>query len=241
MNIVIVDDDDIDAHATHEMIERFFASYSEEPVDYSVLRFTNGDDFLENNSEAPHIVFMDVEMPGTQGVDVARKLREFDTNAVLVFTTKMAQYAAEGYDVDAIGYLVKPFTQEAFDMKMRKALTVVQQAQRRTLSVMVDGGLHFLQAQDIEYIDVARHKVTYHMTDYEVDVWSSLKEVLQLLNDADVSDAFSQINRYTIVNLARVSAVEGDDVVVGKWKLGMSRGRKKPFMLALAQYHGQVR
>ena len=226
MNIVIVDDDDIDAHATHEMIERFFASYSEEPVDYSVLRFTNGDDFLENNSEAPHIVFMDVEMPGTQGVDVARKLREFDANAVLVFTTKMAQYAAEGYDVDAIGYLVKPFTQEAFDMKMRKALTVVQQAQRRTLSVMVD---------------VARHKVTYHMTDYEVDVWSSLKEVLQLLNDADVSEAFSQINRYTIVNLARVSAVEGDDVVVGKWKLGMSRGRKKPFMLALAQYHGQVR
>ncbi|WP_418968759.1 LytR/AlgR family response regulator transcription factor [Alloscardovia omnicolens] len=240
MNIVIVDDDDYDASQTQTMIHEFFAQQPKESVSlhYSITRFTNGDDLLENYESGTDVVFLDIEMPGTNGVDIARKLRTIDTKVVLIFTTKMAQYATEGYDVDATGYLVKPFTQNAFNFKMAKVIKRIQHMQTRYIPIDVEEGIRVLNAEEIEYIDVVKHKVTYHCEGFNITVWSSLKEVLQTLENVGLLHSFEQINRYTIVNLAKVTAVYTDQVKVGESSIGISRSRRKNFMVSLTQYHG---
>lgn len=239
MKIVIIDDDDSDAALTEQRIHNFFAldtqyMYKRSLPQYTLTRFTNGDDFLEQYDATTDLIFLDIELPGTQGVDVARHIRSLDTHVTIIFTTKMAQYAAEGYDVDAIGYLIKPCTDDAFRMKMAKALTLYHSKDVHSIQIRTDNGMRLLYTKDIVYIDVQRHEVTYHTTDDDVTVWSSLKAVLQLL--AAHENEFIQVNRYTIVNLGYVRGIEADMILLPQARIQSSRGRKKAFMEGLTRY-----
>ncbi len=54
------------------------------------------------------IVFMDIELPGINGMEAAHRLREIDQQVILIFVTNMAQFAVKGYEVDALDYIIKP-------------------------------------------------------------------------------------------------------------------------------------
>ncbi|WP_180380821.1 LytR/AlgR family response regulator transcription factor [Alloscardovia macacae] len=246
MKIVIIDDDDFDVALTEKCIHSFFASNAQRTQSdwnsqatlhvqhYTLTRFTNGDDFLEHYDGTVDLIFLDIELPGTQGVDVARHIRLYDSNVTIVFTTKMAQYAAEGYDVDAIGYLIKPFSEDAFRVKMVKAFTLYENKATHSIPIRTDNGIRLLHTNDIEYIDVQRHEVTYHTTNEDITVWSSLKAVLQLL--AVHEKEFIQVNRYTLVNLGYVRGIEADTILLPQARIPTSRGRRKAFMEALTRY-----
>ena len=54
------------------------------------------------------IIIFDIDMPGINGIDTARKLREMDSNVTIIFVTNIAKYAINGYEVDAVDYILKP-------------------------------------------------------------------------------------------------------------------------------------
>lgn len=231
LNIAVVDDDDRDAAATAAMVDRY---YEGDTTRYRITRFADGGTFLDDYKAAFDAMFLDVEMPGIDGLETARRLREVDSHVVLVFTTKMAQYAAVGYDVDAVGYLVKPLEYYGFALKMRKIETLVARRRDVTVPLTVGTGTQFLSSRDIRYVEVLRHEVIYHADGTAYKVWSSLKEAAELLEPAH----FAAANRYCLVNLAWVRAVNGDTVIVDGESLPVSRSRRKPLMQALADYYG---
>ncbi|MBW3090349.1 LytR/AlgR family response regulator transcription factor [Bifidobacterium miconisargentati] len=251
IRIAIVDDDDTDAARTAEMIERYYAEREDEsrgtaaehdarsgtqshPA-YTITRFTDGESFLDDYKAEFDAMFLDVEMPGIDGLETAHRLREIDSHVVLVFTTKMAQYAAVGYDVDAIGYLVKPIDYFGFALKMRKVEDLVAKRQGVTIPLTVGTGTQFLSSHDVRYVEVLGHEVIYHTERVAYKVWSSLKEAAALLEPVH----FAASNRYCLVNLEWVQAVNGDTVVVDGQTLPVSRSKRKPLMQALAAYYGR--
>ena len=264
IRIAIVDDDDDDAVRTATMIERYYAG-SDSVVDSdavgaagavdasrasesarspmrdsavesrcSITRFSDGETFLDDYRAEFDAMFLDVEMPGIDGLETARRLREVDDHVVLVFTTKMAQYAAAGYDVDAVGYLVKPLEYYSFALKMRKVETLAEKRRGVTVALMIDGEAHFLSSHDIQYVEIRDHELLYRTQDGTYKVWGSLKDAATQLASA----RFEPANRYCLVNLEWVTAVEDGMVLVGGRPLPISRARKKPLLQALAGFYG---
>lgn len=231
ITIALVDDDDADARVTASMIDRYFDGDASR---YAVTRFADGDSLLRDYKASFDLMFLDVEMPGTDGVTVARRLRVVDDQTVLVFTTKMAQYAVEGYDVDAIGYLLKPLNYYAFAIKMRKAEDIVARRRSVTVPLTVGSETVFVPSADIRYVEVLDHALLYHTGEGIRKVWASLKDAAETLEPV----GSVPVSRYCLVNLEWVRAVHGDDVDVDGERVRVSRSRRKSLMQALAAYHG---
>lgn len=231
ITIALIDDDDADARVTASMIDRYFDGDASR---YAVTRFADGDFLLRDYKASFDLMFLDVEMPGTDGVTVARRLRVVDDQTVLVFTTKMAQYAVEGYDVDAIGYLLKPLNYYAFSIKMRKAEDIVARRRSVTVPLTVGSETVFVPSADIRYVEVLDHALLYHTGEGIRKVWASLKDAAETLEPV----GFVPVSRYCLVNLEWVRAVHGDDVDVDGERVRVSRSRRKSLMQALAAYHG---
>ena len=82
--------------------------------------------FAYEESEPFDILFLDVEMPGLSGISLAKKIRQTDENIQLVFVTGYSDYIAEGYDVSALHYLIKPVQEKKLSDVLQKAISLIQ-------------------------------------------------------------------------------------------------------------------
>ena len=116
--IALVEDELDAADALAAFLDRYA---QERGLDFALARFTNAMDF-ELTKESFDLVFMDIQMPGINGMEAAHLLRTYDEVTPIVFVTNLAQYAVRGYEVDALDFIVKPVTYFNFRMRMDKAM-----------------------------------------------------------------------------------------------------------------------
>lgn len=116
-----------------ENIKKLLMRYSEEHhMEFSFFTFDNGSKFLDEFKPFEYdIVFMDIDMPGINGMETAKEMRQKDDEAILVFVTDLAQYAIKGYEVDAYDFIVKPVNYEHLVMKFSRLIPVVSQRKKQ--------------------------------------------------------------------------------------------------------------
>ena len=102
LKVVLIEDN---AEAAETLLEYLQRYASKNGISLSSARFRNAFDFLEAYAYDADVLFFDIEMPGMNGMEAAKKVREKDTKAMIVFTTNLAQYAIEGYSVNAFDYI----------------------------------------------------------------------------------------------------------------------------------------
>ena len=108
-----------------KILQDYILRYSEEKQEpLAVECFENGLNFISDYKASCDIALMDIEMPHMNGLDTARKLREFDSQIPLIFITNMAQYAINGYEVQALDFMVKPIEYFNFSLKLDKAIRI---------------------------------------------------------------------------------------------------------------------
>lgn len=83
-----------------------------------------------------HMALFDIELPGINGMEAAKRFREANENAVIIFVTNMAQYALAGYEVSAMDFIVKPVNFYDFAMKIKRALKKVTQFEQDAITVV---------------------------------------------------------------------------------------------------------
>lgn len=232
MRIVIVEDEQEAKQRLQDCLDRYAKEYG---TNFSVKWYANGFDFLEAWHQDADIVFMDVDMPGMNGIETARRMREADENVVLIFVTNLAQYAIEGYSVDALDYVLKPVDYFAFKLKIKKALRSVATGQERIIPVQSEGQTYYLKSSQILYVEVEKHDLTYHTVNGDFTCVDSLKNAEEALQDLD----FYRCNYCYLVNLRHVSSVGGTEIHVGKATLQISRNRRKAFMEKLSEYYSK--
>lgn len=191
---------------------------------------------LLDASRTYDICLLDIQLPGINGMEAAELLRSQHRVTSIIFVTDLAQYAVRGYEVDALGFLVKPATFAGLAMNLDRALREVAQGTNRTLAVPTDDGFRSVPLSQVTHIKVRNHDLIYHTVGGDdLRARGSLAQVEHELADAPMV----RVSRYCLANMALITSVLGDEVTVaGGAALHITRGHKKEIELALARYLG---
>lgn len=229
-NIAIVEDDDSDA----ALLERYIGDFGKEnAAEFQVHRFHDPVEFFESYKPIYSVVFMDVEMPRQDGVSASRQLREIDKNVSLIFITNLIQYAQKGYEVDAVAYLVKPVQYYDFSLVFRKAIDIYVSLERREFTIKTANGVARISTDRLIYVEVAKHRLYYHLVDDVLEVTGALNKVEDELRQF----GFLRCNQCYLVNPRFITSIKGYDLQVGGATLLISRPRKNAFMEELAKWY----
>lgn len=184
----------------------------------------------------PDLVFLDVQMPRLDGMEVCRELGD-DALPLVIFVTAYNQYAVQAFELHAVDYLLKPFDQERFHRALNHARGQMGRGMDRELNERLlaalrdarshetrsdrlafrsEGRVFFLRADEIDWVEAEGNYVRLHVG----TTTHLLRETLSSMETQLPADRFLRISRSTLVNLDRVREVQplfyGDHVVILK-------------------------
>ena len=136
LKIAIVEDERI---CQEELIEHLRKYEKEHEESFIVRIFNDGIDILDDYSADYDLILLDIHMKHHDGMTTANKIREVDTDTQIVFITALAQYAIEGYKVNAMDFLLKPVVYEQLAMMMDKVLAVTSKHRKEKQLLVTDG------------------------------------------------------------------------------------------------------
>ncbi len=231
-NIAILEDD----ASASKMLQYILNTYSSKnDVAFNIKVYANAEQFLADTKSSFDIAFMDVELPGMNGMDAAFKLRETDKHVIIIFVTNMAQYAVKGYEVNALYYIIKPINYQNVSFKLQKALALLATNEDTTIVLRQANGLSRISTRNLMYIEISNHKLMYH-TDTDVHTtYGSLSDVEKMLKD----NGFFRCNSCYLVNARYIASVSGLSVILHDGtQLQISHPRKKQFLIDLGSWLG---
>lgn len=233
ITVAIVEDDPVECERLRKML-RLYSTNNDFSFTESV--FDTGEAFLASLGDGYDIVFMDIQLPDLDGMEVSRRMRAVDGKAVLVFVTNFARYAINGYEVGAADFIVKPVEYDRFEAKMYNIIARIPDAVDVTIPVKTPDGTVLLGASQIKYVEIMGHWLVFHTTGGDKSAYGSLKNFEQKLTEAN----FLRCNSCYFVNPRYVTELKTDSVVVGGDELKISNPRRKEFKRLMTKYFGSL-
>lgn len=188
-------------------------------------------DFLSENGI--DLIFVDIQMPDLTGIEFARTL---ENAPKLIFTTAYEKYALEGFKLNAVDYLLKPFSYEEFLKAAQKARKQAELETGMPQSIEANNQFLFLKSEykirrinfnDILYIEGLKDYIKVYTTSEDKPVLSlnSIKSLEQKLPE----ERFMRVHRSFIVNLDRIDTIERSRIIFGKTYIPVSDQYKDKF------------
>ena len=230
VHIAVVEDECKDRDLILSYIERFAAENCEM---IRATHFENAASFLSGYNPIYDIVFLDIQMPGLDGMKAAERLRQIDAVVPLVFITNMSNFAVRGYSVNALDFVVKPVAYYNFSTMLARAIRVAK-AKADEIVLKTSKGSLKVALDSISYIETEGHQVIYHTDKGEVRIWETLKQQESRLP----ANRFAKCSNYCLVNLKHIDGVRGNAISVGGVEITITRTQKQKFMQCLLDYYG---
>ncbi|WP_316803170.1 LytTR family DNA-binding domain-containing protein [Pedobacter nototheniae] len=205
MNCIIVDDEPL----AHQVLEHYI---SQTPGLKHLASFRNAVEAFEYlSSHAVDLLFLDIEMPLVNGISFLKALK---STPKTIFTTAYKQYAYESYELDAVDYLLKPFSYDRFVKAVQKAkplnAELTATSNINNLLIKDKDGLLNLKQQDIIYIEGSKDYVKIFTSEKFFLIYRTLKGILEDLNP----DFFMQSHRSYIINKTYVERIIEDKIIL---------------------------
>ena len=203
--IALIEDSLHDRNATKACFEKWSRRAS---VPVQLLCYTDAADFFANEDDWKDCVciFLDIDLPTTNGIDIAKKLRTSGIMTDFIFLTAFREYVFEGYSVEAIDYLLKPLDQAALDKCMTRILARYQSG----FYIFRSGNdIVQLPYSNILYFSSARHYTDIVTSERSFRQRKPLTAILSTL-----PEQFVQIHRTIIINLHKVYSLSGTTVIM---------------------------
>lgn len=231
LNVAIVEDLQNEADRLISCLNRYSREHG---ILFNIQHFTSGFQFLDDYKTNFDIVFMDIDMPSINGLETARELRKLDSMVALVFVTNLAQYAINGYEFDALDYILKPLRYPSFALKIKKVISRCDRQKDKEIVIKTSNGEVRIPSSSIIYVDISLHSITYHTERGDYNAYGTMKQVVAQFPPEE----FVLCNSCYLVNLRHVSMVEGYVIRLGEHELVISHPKRKKFMEAIHAYYG---
>ena len=226
--IMLADDEGIVIDSLKFIIEKEFKDTCE--VQYA----KTGRSVIElAESFRPDVAVMDIQMPGKNGMETARILRQKNERMVLIFVTAVEEYVFQAFDVGAFHYLVKPFSDEKLKEVVTKAVHNIKKSSRlekdeKYIMVQTAGSHIKIFLRDIVYAEVYNRKVIIHTRSTDIEYYGKLQE----LSDMAGTDFFRTHRAY----LVHFKYVEKYDATCVTMKNGTALIAKQNYSEFVKQY-----
>lgn len=162
IKIAFCDDEMEVLHQMNGLLDRYRVERNE---DITYAAFQSPFELLTEIEKGirPDILFLDVVMPGQNGMDVAKEIRQYDTNVKIIFLTSSPEFAVESYTVGAYFYQLKPIWEESFFRLMDSVLSECEKKKKNSLILHSKDGITRINLQQLEYCEVLGRKLLFHL------------------------------------------------------------------------------
>ena len=210
MNCIIVDDE----QPARNLLENYLSQVNNIHLAGACKNAREALAVLE--SKQIDLIITDIQMPGMLGTDMIKSLHKIP---MVIFTTAHKDYAMEGFELDAVDYLLKPFSFERFQKAITKAQAYFELSSKPVhaadlksnyLTIKADHKLYKVQYTDIRYIEGMREYVSFYTSTGRITALMSLK----FLESNLPRELFVRCHKSFIVNKNMVEAMEGHHLAI---------------------------
>lgn len=182
--------------------------------------------------EEVHLLFLDIQMPKITGLDFFKTLPH---PPPVIFTTAFPQHALEGFELNALDYLVKPISFDRFLKAAMRAKEFYEVRQKNTVEATTAPGYFFIKADnklvkiffdDILFAEALQNYVVIHTAEKKYITYLTFKSVEDYLP----ADKFIRTHKSYIVAAARIDSIEANDIRIGSHHIPISRNLKDEVM-----------
>ncbi len=228
IRIAIVEDEE----KYRELFSSYIRRYAEEHrQEIAVTCFQDGLMITEDYKPQWDIILLDIQMKHQDGMSAARIIREHDPDVVLMFITTLAQYAIQGYEVDAADYVLKPVEYGKFAFRFERLLRRLPDRSDTWLLLQAEDGQDKVPVTAIDYIKVEHHDLQVYVGDKCYHQRRSISSM-----EAELPEGmFYRCDNAVLVRLSAVTHIGRDSVEVAGTVLPVSRSRRKGFLAAIAE------
>ena len=219
-SIAICDDESLFRQIICEYLDVY---QNETGVEFETSHFNTGLDLLDSikNHNLYHIIILDIDLGCIDGqkilgTDIAKEIRKIDTHTVLLFSTNHPHFALSAFEVDALGYLLKPYNYSDLKEKMTRAIITVDYlidrmtAAEKYLTFHMSGQNFHIPFASILYIEKHRNQVILHTLEKSYTIYQTFKELKKQLD----MQKFVQVHQGYIVNYSHITLVKNYNVVL---------------------------
>jgi two-component system response regulator LytT len=248
LNCIAVDDEPLALGLVSVFIEKT-------PFLNLVGKYSSAVEALQGlHNQQVDVIFLDIQMPDLTGIELARVLAQAQQNGIgprIIFTTAFNNFAIEGYKVDALDYLLKPFNYEEFLRAANKAkayfelinrpapptanvTTVVPEPEEESLFLKVEYQLVRVAYKDILYIEGLKDYVKVHLSGNPKPILSLTS--LKALEEKLPARRFMRVHRSFIVSLDKISSLTRNSIQIGNVTIPVSDQYKDTFNVFLSKW-----
>ena len=225
--IAICDDSKMDRQLLKVVIQIYFENNEEE---FKIFEYELGDNLLDDIEV--ELLFLDIIM---NGMKIARKLRDIQFKAPIIFLTAHADYAVESYEVYVAGYLLKPYDTNKLTLLLDE---VLQRSVQKRIAVKVKKQHRYLEINDIMYAESDKHVLNIHLKDSRViQTTEKLSELEKTIN----SKRFIRCHQSYLVNMDYIKDAKTDFILSNDIRIPIRVRRRKEIIERYHKYYSSER
>lgn len=232
IKIAVCDDNKADQDYVMKLLHEYA---NENGVILEMQAFTSAEQFLFQYADEKdyQMIVLDIEMERMNGVELAKKLREDNREIQILFITGYPDYISEGYEVDALHYLMKPVGAEKLVKVMDKAIANLKVAEK-VLFIQVHGETLKVLTKNIYYVEVFSHSCMIHTTEGTVETQTSISDL-----EKNLLEGFIRVHRSYLVNMEQIRRIAKTEIFLENGDIvPLARRKYKDVNIAFIRYFG---
>ena len=216
-----------------DMLGDILSTYS---INYKIYEFSSGEELLSNYPKDLDILIMDIQMKIINGMDTARKIREFDQNLEIIFMTSFSEFMQEGYEVKAYRYILKRISERKISRNILPCINEIMKKKNNYLTINVKNYVDRIKIDSIVYIETDRPNILIYTNDNKYTTKMSISKIDKILRE----HGFFRCHNSYIVNLKLVESMNSNTLKIGEKYIPISKYRVKELKLALTNILGDI-